>query len=627
MSSARHACLLLALVSGCGARSGRPHEDRPAGSASHAEPLSESARSATAAHAPPKTRVAEPNVVPLLELARSAVDTAIVDVDSLIATRTPTGSGSTCVDENRYLTLRRHVAQAAPFLRIWARAAAVPLIGPARVSSEGVGSLGNLDSALSTQSCDVAAEQLDQIRSALRLASVELRDPPATLEMGLQTLSDTAYDLGLILVESHPNAPATSRAALADVVGTLDALKQGTTSVSAQLREQVANEANEVELALAPIASALDQKTELRQVSGRASLVVSTGRAGAALRSMGTKAGVKLRAPYRPLGVEGDLTQVAVSALTLPAPRRGIDPSVSALGKRLFGDRRLSKNNVRSCADCHDAKRGYSDGHRVPSSLIPASPIVRNTPTLLYSAMQASQRWDGRVITPEDQALGVLFNVAEMGSNEGEVEAVIRGDSSYRDEFSRVFPDGVTAKNVVRAMAEFLKTLSPASSPIDRFARGDSAALSPDESRGFDVFSGVGRCSRCHIPPTFAGARPTDFSAAVYSVIGVPDRPKHGQIDADLGREAVTHRPADAHAFKSPTLRNLASTAPYFHNGAFASIEEVVDFYDKGGGRAAGAEVPNQDPDVRALSLTPEEKRALLVFLKTGLLDAPSVHP
>jgi cytochrome c peroxidase len=226
------------------------------------------------------------------------------------------------------------------------------------------------------------------------------------------------------------------------------------------------------------------------------------------------------------------------------------------------------------------------------------------------------------VITPEDQALGVLFTPAEMGSTESEIEAAVRGDASYRDEFARLFSDGVTAKNVVRAMAEHLKTLSPASSPIDRFSRGETTALTQEESRGFDVFAGVGRCSRCHVPPTFAGTRPTDFSSAVYSVIGVPVRPKQPAIDPDLGREGVSHRAADAHGFKSPTLRNLTRTAPYFHNGAFSSLDEVIDFYDRGGGRGAGVAVVNQDPDVRPLSLSADDKHALLVFLKTGLLDA-----
>jgi cytochrome c peroxidase len=124
------------------------------------------------------------------------------------------------------------------------------------------------------------------------------------------------------------------------------------------------------------------------------------------------------------------------------------------------------------------------------------------------------------------------------------------------------------------------------------------------------------------VPPLFGGSRPHDFSVPVFAVLGVPDAPGGHAIDPDRGRALVTRRPIDEHAFKTPTVRDVARTAPYFHHGRYARLEDIVDFYDKGGGRGLGLDVPNQDPEVRPLALTAGEKRVLLVFLREALLDA-----
>jgi cytochrome c peroxidase len=165
------------------------------------------------------------------------------------------------------------------------------------------------------------------------------------------------------------------------------------------------------------------------------------------------------------------------------------------------------------------------------------------------------------------------------------------------------------------------KTLVPGTAPIDRFDE-TGEGLSADARAGLDVFAGKGRCGRCHVPPVFGGSRPPDFTVPVFSVLGLPSAPGSHVLDPDPGRGGVTKRPQDEHAFKTPTLRNVARTAPYFHNGRWSSLDEVIDFYDKGGGRGAGLDVPNQDPDVRPLKLSAEERRVLLVFLREGLEDA-----
>jgi cytochrome c peroxidase len=155
------------------------------------------------------------------------------------------------------------------------------------------------------------------------------------------------------------------------------------------------------------------------------------------------------------------------------------------------------------------------------------------------------------------------------------------------------------------------------------FRHLDRFALTPEMSAGLDVFAGKGRCTRCHVPPLFGGSRPADFAVPVYGVLGIPSAEDPRKLDADLGRGALTHRAGAERAFKTPTVRNASRTAPYMHNGALRSLEAVIDFYDKGGGRALGFDIPNQDSDVRPLELTAGEKRALLVFMRDALLDRP----
>jgi cytochrome c peroxidase len=172
----------------------------------------------------------------------------------------------------------------------------------------------------------------------------------------------------------------------------------------------------------------------------------------------------------------------------------------------------------------------------------------------------------------------------------------------------------VTPQDIGRALAAFeASALVRGSAPIDRFARGDDAALSTDARAGLDVFVGKGRCARCHVPPVFGGSRPPDFTAPVFAILGVPAFPGAPTVDADMGR-------GDG-AFRTPTVRNIDRTAPYFHNGRYATLDQVVDFYDRGGGRGLGLSVPNEDPEIRPLTLSPEDKRVLLVFMRDALAD------
>jgi cytochrome c peroxidase len=314
---------------------------------------------------------------------------------------------------------------------------------------------------------------------------------------------------------------------------------------------------------------------------------------------------------YRPLRDAPD-----IGALTLPRPALPADAATAALGRELFFDRRLSPQGARACATCHVPSRAYSDGLVAPASLEPGTMLRRNTPSLLYAPVEALLTWDGRVRMADRQALMVLHTRAEMGSTDEQLAQVVASDPAYGAAFRASFRDGVTPRNIGIALASFeARDLVPGNAPIDRFARGDDDALSPDERAGLDVFAGKGRCARCHVPPVFSGSRPPDFTAPVFAVLGVPSAPGATSLDGDRGRGNGD--------FRVPTVRNVGRTAPYFHNGRYPTLDQVVDFYDKGGGRGLGVDVPEQDPEVRPLHLTREEKRVLLVFLREALTDAP----
>jgi cytochrome c peroxidase len=355
------------------------------------------------------------------------------------------------------------------------------------------------------------------------------------------------------------------------------------------------------------------------QVRDRAHLARAAGDAASEIAALARARGLSLRQAYEPRG------KAAFSALAMPARRVRLDDARVALGERLFSERRLSHQNRRSCADCHRPADAFTDRLRVPPSLDPAAPLTRNTPTLLYAFASAAQRWDGRLVAPEDQALSVLHTRAEMGLSSADIERVA-GEEPYRSAFLALLARPPTAADVGAAIAAYTDSLGPATSPLDRFAAGDDGALGDQERLGFDVFAGKGRCSRCHLPPSFAGARPPAFQVPIFAVLGVPAKKGGVSIDPDRGRGAVTGQEADAHAFKTPTLRNIARTAPYFHNGSFPTLAAVIDFYDKGGGKGSGGAVDNQDPDVRPLKLTEEERRALLAFLERSLADAEEIN-
>lgn len=515
-----------------------------------------------------------------------------------------------------YGSLRRSLAALEPFARTGARRAAEVLYGPPRASDEGAGAVGAIDAALAARDCAAVKSQRFQITSALGLARLEIVDDHGLADArAAQALSDAAYELGLAVLEARGSSSRFDEADRGEALGIADAIEAGIAALFPSPPEDLSRAVGQVRA----IRAAVERAPTMAALTDRARLARATGTIGLSLRRAAAARGLSVRGPYRGPSSAPDS---AVSALSLPPPRRPIDPELAALGARLFSDARLSAGNRRSCASCHVPARAYTEPRATPTSLDPSITLRRNTPTLLYDGWHATQLWDGRVVTAETQALRVVHNRAELGLDDAELVARVRADPAYAAAFAARGTSGITAAAIGAALGAYVASLGSGSAPVDAFARGDDAALSAELRRGLDVFVGPGRCARCHVPPLWGGSRPTDFAVPVYSVLGVPASPDGRARDDDPGRYGVTHREIDRGAFKTPTVRDIAKTAPYMHHGRYATLEQVVDFYDRGGGKGLGLEVPNQDPDVRPLHLSAEDRRALLSFLREGLLDA-----
>ncbi|HET6255415.1 MAG TPA: cytochrome c peroxidase [Puia sp.] len=272
----------------------------------------------------------------------------------------------------------------------------------------------------------------------------------------------------------------------------------------------------------------------------------------------------------------------------------------AAIGRRLFTDKTLSVDGSRSCATCHRPDRYFSDGQVVSPALPRHAPLTRNTPSLLYAAYQYSQFWDGRSQSIQDQVRTVLANPAEMGA-----------DTTRMD-----------MRQTTAALAAYIRSLKPFNSRVDRFFAGDHRTLAPAEIRGFNLFMGKARCGTCHFAPIFNGLRPPLYDRSEYEVLGTPatDDLQHPKADPDSGRFGVYPIPFYRGAFKTPTVRNTAATAPYMHNGRFSDMSRLLDFYNKGGGTGIGLSPDNQTLDSRPLHLSPAEIRDLTAFI-TALTD------
>jgi cytochrome c peroxidase len=279
------------------------------------------------------------------------------------------------------------------------------------------------------------------------------------------------------------------------------------------------------------------------------------------------------------------------------------------LGRILFFDKRLSKNNTIACASCHLAEKGFTDGMPV-STGINGLKGGRSAPASINRVYSQAQFWDGRAATLEDQSIGPFINPVEHGfASHDEMVAKMKQIPGYRKAFQEVFGRDIQIQDVGRAIASFQRTILSGNSPADRFDLGlDERAISEAAQHGLILFREKARCTKCH-----SGFNFTDEK---FHNIGIG----WDTNTVDLGRYMETNNPEEIGAFKTPTLREIARTAPYMHDGRFKKLEEVVDFYNKGGG-----EDPNKSAKIFKLELTGKEKEDLVAFLKTLTGNVPIV--
>jgi cytochrome c peroxidase len=320
--------------------------------------------------------------------------------------------------------------------------------------------------------------------------------------------------------------------------------------------------------------------------------------------------------------IQSAATQSGPILTPLAAPG---DSARAALGRLLFFDPILSVRRDRACASCHLPSRGFSDGRRFAVA-IDRSELPRNAPGLMNVSDQTSFFWDGRAVSLEQQIDGPVHSGREMGGlSPRSLEARLDSIGEYRALFFTAFGDRKPGyAHAKQAIAAFERTLRSEGSTVDRWWRGERDVVREDVRRGMNLFAGAAQCSRCHFLPLTTSVVPGSFTEQEFTVIGVPSDSSGARLDGDPGRYAITRRAADLRAFKAPSLRGVARSAPYMHNGAFATLAQVVRFYNQGGGRGLGLDVPNQAPEVRPLHLSEADERALVRFLE-ALSDDPTV--
>jgi cytochrome c peroxidase len=303
--------------------------------------------------------------------------------------------------------------------------------------------------------------------------------------------------------------------------------------------------------------------------------------------------------------------------------------ALRALGKTLFYDPVLSGGTTISCASCHQPDKAFTDGVSRSLSSIQGKTVLRNAPTLLNAVYADRYFYDLRAFTLEQQAEHVIFNPDEFNTAYSAIIKKLAGSPAYAARFKKAFGKGpVTREKFTKALASYVISLRSFNSPFDKYARGESASLDQEAKNGFNLFMGKANCATCHFAPTFAGLVPPFYSDNESEILGILADPKSKtpKQDTDEGRWANTIVSEYAwiyeKSFKTSTIRNAGTTAPYFHNGAYSTLEEVIDFYDNGGGRGLGLPVSNQTLPPDALNLTDTEKKELIAFINS-LNDNP----
>jgi cytochrome c peroxidase len=343
-----------------------------------------------------------------------------------------------------------------------------------------------------------------------------------------------------------------------------------------------------------------------RSFTGRnlfsAFLIVAAGAACATIAHASDEPNTE--APGIPLEVLDSLSTLPGDLGRLPAVVAPADNPQTAqkieLGRKLFFDKRFSADFSTSCASCHAPDKGFADGLPLAKGF-GGKILGRHTPTVLNAAYNEPQFWDGRAHGLEEQAQGPIMAAGEMNmGTEKVVIERIKQSPEYVQAFKAIFNAEPSLKLVGSAIAAYERTVVTPNSPFDRYMDGDKSALTESQKRGLLLYIGKASCTQCHNGSNF-----TDNKFYSLGVSGA-------QKDADVGRFKVTNTEEDRFSFKTPTVRNAELTAPYMHDGSLATLEEVVEFYSKGGGEGG-----NKSKLLQPLNLSATEKTDLIAFIKS----------
>ncbi|WBX77767.1 methylamine utilization protein [Tenacibaculum ovolyticum] len=284
------------------------------------------------------------------------------------------------------------------------------------------------------------------------------------------------------------------------------------------------------------------------------------------------------------------------------------------LGKQLFNDKSLSKSYDMACVTCHVKDLAFTDGRRIFNEK-----QTRNSPTLTYASYQRSFFMDARAGSLEGQVIGVVENHNEFNMSMDSVVQRVYKNEGYKKSLANLYSSKRTNFNIRHAIASYIRTLNTFNSKFDKNMRAEEETLSADEKQGFNLFMGKALCASCHFAPIFNGTVPPNYNDTEIEFIGVPASTDtiNAKISTDLGRYNVYKTNERKHFFKTPTVRNIAKTAPYMHNGVYKTLNEVMDFYNKGGGAGLGFHNEYQTLPFDSLSLSTKEISQVIDFMKT----------
>ncbi len=292
------------------------------------------------------------------------------------------------------------------------------------------------------------------------------------------------------------------------------------------------------------------------------------------------------------------------------------------LGKSLFFDSMLSHDNKMNCATCHQPEKGFADGIAKSMSNKNGITVFRNSPTLLNSAYSDRYFYDLRAYTLEQQVEHVIFNNLEFNTSYAEILNKLNSNTTYSKKFKTLFKKkSITREDFTKALASYVLSLKSFNSSFDQYVRGETSQIDASVIKGFNLFTGKANCATCHFSPTFSGLVPPLYIENESEILGVFSKPTSTELDEDEGRNnnGILYEKSWIYekSFKTVTVRNANETAPYFHNGAYTTLDDVLEFYNQGGGEGMGISIKNQTLGSDKLNLTTEEKNDIIAFIKS----------